>query len=86
MVFSRKRRTPTLLERAVGEVRSSLSPARTHCLAPQLFTSGHREDVSLVIVVISFRWLFPCIPLVQMVSMGSMWSYTCNIIMRMEKV
>jgi hypothetical protein len=31
----------------VGEVCSSLSPAGTHCLAPQLSVSGHREDVSV---------------------------------------
>jgi hypothetical protein len=29
----------------VGEVCSSLSPAGTHCLAPQLSVSDHREDV-----------------------------------------
>jgi hypothetical protein len=31
----------------VGEVCSSLSPAETHCLAPQLSVSDHREDVSI---------------------------------------
>jgi hypothetical protein len=31
----------------VGEVCSSLSPAGTHCLAPQLSVSDHREDVSV---------------------------------------
>jgi hypothetical protein len=31
----------------VGEVCSSLSPAGTHCLAPQRFVSDHREDVSV---------------------------------------
>ena len=30
----------------VGEVVSSLSLARTHYLAPPLFATGHREDVS----------------------------------------
>jgi hypothetical protein len=30
-----------------GGVCSSLSPAGTHCLAPQLFVSDHREDVSV---------------------------------------
>jgi hypothetical protein len=31
----------------VGEVCSSLLPAGTHCLAPQLSISDHREDVSV---------------------------------------
>jgi hypothetical protein len=31
----------------VGEVCSSLSPAGTHCLAPQLSVSDHREHVSV---------------------------------------
>jgi hypothetical protein len=31
----------------VGEVCSSLSPAGTHYLAPQLSVSDHREDVSV---------------------------------------
>jgi hypothetical protein len=48
----------------VGEVCSSLSPTGTHCLAPQLSISDHREDVSVglrrdcfqVAVPLSFRW------------------------------
>jgi hypothetical protein len=34
-------------ETMVGEVCCSLSPAGTHCLAPQLSVSNHREDVSV---------------------------------------
>jgi hypothetical protein len=43
-------------------VCSSLSPAGTHCLAPQLSVSDHREDVSIGLrrdcfqVVVPFRW------------------------------
>jgi hypothetical protein len=62
----------------VGEVCSSLSPAGTHCLAPQLFISNHREDVA-----VGLRRLCPCAPLIPMVSMRSRWSYTCNFVMRM---
>jgi hypothetical protein len=34
-------------ETVEGEVCCSLSPAGTHCLAPQLSVSDHREDVSV---------------------------------------
>jgi hypothetical protein len=37
----------------------------------------------LVFVVTASRWLCSCTPLVQMVSIGSRWSYTYNFIMRM---
>jgi hypothetical protein len=63
----------------VGEVCSSLSPAETHCLAPQLSVSDQREDVSVGLRRDCFQWLRPYAPLIQMVSMGSRWSYTCNL-------
>jgi hypothetical protein len=67
----------------VGEVCSSLSPAETHCLAPQLSVSDQREDVSVGLRRDCFQWLRPCAPLIQMVSMGSRWSCTCNFVMWM---
>jgi hypothetical protein len=39
--------TYNFVETVVGEVCSSLSPAGTHCLAPQLSVSDHREHVSV---------------------------------------
>jgi hypothetical protein len=37
----------------------------------------------LVFIATASRWLCPGAPLVQMVSMGSRWSYTCNFVMQM---
>jgi hypothetical protein len=68
----------------VGEVCSSLSPAGTHCLAPQLSVSDHREDVSVGLRRDCFQVAVPLRPLIQIVSMGSRWSYTCNFVMWMK--
>jgi hypothetical protein len=57
----------------VEEVSSSLSSTGTHCLAPQLSVSDHREDVSAGLRRDCLQVVVPCIPLVQMVSMGSRW-------------
>jgi hypothetical protein len=43
----------------VGEVCSSLSPAGTHCLVPQLSVSDNREDVSIGLCRDSFQVVVP---------------------------
>jgi hypothetical protein len=43
----------------VGEVCSSLSPAGTHCLVPQLSVSNHREDVSFGVCRDCFQMAVP---------------------------
>jgi hypothetical protein len=47
MVFSPQTTYSNSAGMVVGEVFSSLSPAGTHCLAPQLSISDHREDISV---------------------------------------
>jgi hypothetical protein len=46
----------------VGEVCSSLSPAGTHCLAPQLSVSDHREHVSVGLRRDCFQVAVPLCP------------------------
>jgi hypothetical protein len=46
----------------VGEVFSSLSPVGTHCLAPQLSVSDHREDVSVGFHRDCFQVVVPLCP------------------------
>jgi hypothetical protein len=46
----------------VGEMCSSLSPAGTHCLVPQLSVSDHHEDVSVGLRRDCFQVVVPLHP------------------------
>jgi hypothetical protein len=55
-VYSNSART------VVGEVCSSFSLAGTHCLAPQLSVSDHREDASVGLRRVCFQVAVPLHP------------------------
>jgi hypothetical protein len=50
------------VEMVVGEVCSSLSPTGTHCLAPQLSVSDHREHISVGLRRDCFQVVVPLRP------------------------
>jgi hypothetical protein len=62
MVFSSQAAYSNSTGTVVGEVCSSLSPAGTHCLVPQLSVSDHREDVFVCLRRDCFQVVVPLHP------------------------